>query len=90
MKMKLKPKKKGEDVEIDNTEGDSEELTIESDRITYHMSRKISDQDYGNTSVGLTYSSSVRPKEKLDKALNRVIEFTQSEVLKQIEELTPE
>ena len=70
MKPKLKVKGK--------PEGETTKLTQDDDRITYHMGRRISDDNYGNVSLGITFTSSVRSNETIDLTTDRVIKYVES------------
>ena len=87
VKTTLKEPEDGKDVVEEKVDETIRDLNVEADRITYHVGRKVSDDNNGNITLGLTYSSSVRRNESLDKATSRVIDYTESKVTQRIAEI---
>ena len=84
---KVTPEKK----EIKHNESNSEpvrKMAIESDRLTYHFGRKLNDDDFGNTTIGITLSSSLKENETLSQLAERVIDFVEVKAMEKMAVIT--
>jgi len=84
---KVTPEKK----EIQHNESNSEplrNLSVDDDRLTYHFGRKLSDDAFGNVSIGITLSSSLKENETLSQLAERVIDFVEVKAMEKIADIT--
>jgi hypothetical protein len=59
----------------------------EPDRISFTLGRRVSDGDFGDIKVGMTYTSTVKSNETLQQASDRVITFVEEKVVAKVTEL---